>query len=219
VLSITFSGYRHRDKAPVSGTLTFSDSDIATLRKYDEFCERLSRAAIFVTGFPYVKTITMEKDKGITIAVSEFKESEVSEFLHLARPLFLDREPASFKTTLDVYRRAFKRTEYDSQVKYLYNLYIKGDYGSYVQFSTAGLGVFSDKMTQIWLNGGEYHQDEDKIQLVRKVESMLSEHSARGLFIAQLSGRVKAIDKLHSMVVGTLRAVDKKQVILDSPTL
>jgi hypothetical protein len=153
----------------------------------------------------------MEKDKGITIAVSEFKESEVSEFLHLARPLFLDGEPASFKTTLAVYRRGFDGTEQNGQVKYLHNLYVKGDYCIYLKFSTAGLDVFSDKMTQIWLNGGEYHQDEDKIQLVRKIESMLSEHSARGLFIAQLSGRVKAIDKLHSMVVGTLRAVGKSK--------
>lgn len=218
MVNITISGYRHRDKAPVNGTFGFSDSDVANLRKYDDLCERLSRAAIFATGFPFVKNISMDKSRGMTITVSEFKESEVSEFLHIARPLILDTEPASFKTTLSIYRRAFKGTEFDGQVKYLFNLYLKGDYSSYFQFSTAGLDVFSDKMTQIWLNGGEYHQDEDKIKLVKQVESMLSEQSARGLFIAQLSGRVKAIDKLHSMVVSTLQAVNNKQGNPDLPT-
>lgn len=211
MVTITISGHRIRDRAPFSGTIDLTDSDVATLEQYDDLCERLSHAAIFATGFPTLQNITMEKGVGIKVTVSEFKESEVSEFLHLARPLILDREPASFKNTLTVYRRAFKGTEGSGQVKFLSDLYLNGDYSKYLQFSTSGLDVFSDKMTRIWLNGGEYHQDVEKIHLVKQVESMLSEHSARGLFIAQLSGRVKAINKLHSMVADTLRAMKKRQ--------
>lgn len=210
MVTIDISGHRISDGKPASGQLVLTDNDVEKLRKYDEICERLSRAAIFASGFPTLQTIGMTASQGLTVTVSDFKDSEVSEFLHLARPLMLDKETTSFKKVLAIYRRGLGESELGIHVKYLSNLYLKGDYSKYLRLSAAGMAVFSDEMTRIWLNGGEYHHDEEKILAVQRVEAAISPEAARGLFVAQLSGRVKAIDRLHTMVVNTLEVIRRK---------
>lgn len=60
-------------------------------------------------------------------------------------------------------------------------------------------------MTNKWLNAMEYHQDEDKRKSIKEIEDVLSEKASQGIFVAQLSGRVKAISLLANLVTDVLK--------------
>ena len=64
--------------------------------------------------------------------------------------------------------------------------------------------LFHEKTLDAWLNGIEYHQDQDKAETVKRIEEHLTKETARGIFVSQLSGRLKAVfwlEKLSQLVL------------------
>ncbi len=202
--TINISGHRLRDGHEVNGKMFLDDLSIGVLKKYLANCDRLLAARIIEIGFPVIKSIKFDAISGMTIDVSDYDDRDVSEFLHLARPLFLSDDRASFAKTMEVLGRANKDGAIRGHLRFLWGLYNRGDYAPYVKLSTADFEVFSDTMTQTWLNATEYHQDEEKEKIIKKIESALTPQAARSLFIAQLSGRIRAISKLKDLVTRVL---------------
>lgn len=64
--------------------------------------------------------------------------------------------------------------------------------------------LFHESTLDAWLNGIEYHQDEDKEETVKRIEERLTQETARGIFVSQMSGRLKAIFRLENLSQFTL---------------
>ena len=88
-------------------------------------------------------------------------------------------------------------------------MYERGEYQPYFQLTTNEVPLFSETATKLWLNGLEYHQDEDKTPKVEELQRALGDEALRGLMVAQLSGRVGAIFRLSSLASGTLDYIRK----------
>ncbi|MFA5242022.1 MAG: hypothetical protein WC029_14345 [Sulfuricella sp.] len=172
--------------------LQFDDEDLQLLEHYLANCDRLKEARIFTGEFPRVKNINCSAETGITFEVSSFSYGDVCELLHLARPVFLSREPASFELTAAIFGKKAKGTALAQHLKHIRSTYEHGDYQPYFQVSVNGVPLFHDKTLRDWLNGVEYHQEVDKAQKIKDLESALSTQIARGIFVSQLSGRVRA---------------------------
>lgn len=173
-------------------TLSFSDADVQLLEHYLTNCDRLKEARLLKGGLPRVKNITWTVEAGLSFVVSEFSYGDVCELLHLARPVFLAREPASFEKATSTIGRQAKGTAIAQHLKFLRSTYERGDYQPYFQVSIGGVPLFEDETLKHWLNGVEYHQDSEKAEIVRDLESSLTKEVARGIFVSQLSGRVRA---------------------------
>lgn len=172
--------------------LAFDDSDLDSLQLYLDNCTRLEAAQIFKKKFPDVSNIKLTAEEGMAFEVSEFEYSHVCELLHLARPIFLSKEPASFKKTQAIFGKRAKNTALAKHLKLLRNTYERGDYQPYFQITIGDTPLFHDETVKLWLNGVEYHQDSEKAAIVKELEKSLSESTARGIFISQLSGRIRA---------------------------
>jgi hypothetical protein len=79
-------------------------------------------------------------------------------------------------------------------------LYEKGEYQEYFQLSIDGIPLFHESTLNAWLNGIEYHQFDDKRKKIKAIENALSENAARGIFLSQLAGRIKATFNLAFLV-------------------
>lgn len=172
--------------------LQFSNSEVETLKLYLKNCNRLEEATIISGEFPSVKNINWTADEGLKIEITNFKYSQVCELLHLARPIFLFKEPASFLNTQAIFGKKSKGTALSKHLKSLRILYEKGDYQPYFQITIGDTPLFHNETIMLWLNGVEYHQDSEKEAIIKELESSLSEKSTQGLFVAQLSGRIRA---------------------------
>lgn len=79
--------------------LTFEPDDMEVLSRYVVNCDRLANAKILQKPFPSITNIRWTAAEGMRFEVSSFDYGEVCELLHLARPIFLSKEPASFART------------------------------------------------------------------------------------------------------------------------
>lgn len=184
--------------------LTFDEADLAVLTQYLNNFDRMTGARIFTAGFPMVKKIKWTPASGMVFELSEFDYGHVCELLHVARPLFLGQEPASFERTQAVFGKRAKGTALTKHLKHIREVYERGDYQPYFQVSVNKTPLFDDETVKTWLNGVEYHQDSEKAELVTALEKALGSETARGIFVAQLSGRIRAAQMLAhlcSMVV------------------
>lgn len=176
--------------------LTFDDADVLILSKYLENYERMLRGRVFEVGFPTVKNIKWTPESGMVFEVSDFEYGHICELLHLARPLFLALEPASFEKTQAVIGKRSKGTVLTKHLKHIREVYERGDYQPYFQVRVNGTPLFNDETLKAWLNGVEYHQDSEKADFVASLEKSLGADIARGIFVAQLSGRLRAAKML-----------------------
>lgn len=173
--------------------LQFEELEVESLKLYLDNCNRLENAQILKGKFPSIKNIEWTEKSGMNFDVSQFEYSHICELLHLARPMFLEREPASFKNTLSIFGKRAKKTSLAKHLKYLSNTYKFSDHQGYMQITIGNTPLFHDKTIKLWLNGVEYHQDSDKAKIIKELEASLSESSVRGVFVTQLYGRIKAI--------------------------
>jgi hypothetical protein len=174
-------------------SLELSEDDVQLLERYLQNCDRLKEARLLKNEFPSIKNIKWTTESGMSFEVSEFSYSDVCELLHLARPLFLSREPASFEKACAVIGKQAKGTAMAQHLKHLRSTYERGDYQSYFQITVGDVPLFEDETLKHWLNGVEYHQDVERAKVVRELEESLSKEVARGIFVSQLSGRVRAV--------------------------
>ncbi|MBU2805266.1 hypothetical protein HF668_08935 [Acidithiobacillus ferridurans] len=173
-------------------TLSFSETDVQLLEHYLTNCDRLKEARLLKGEFPRIKNITWTAEAGLSFTLSEFSYGDVCELLHLARPIFLSREPVSFEKATATIGRQAKGTAIAQHLKFLRSTYERGDYQPYFQVTVGGVPLFEDETLKRWLNGVEYHQDKEKAEIVKDLESSLAKEVARGIFVSQLSGRVRA---------------------------
>jgi len=173
--------------------LQFETLEVESLKLYLDNCNRLESAQILKSEFPSIKNIKWTEKTGMNFDVSQFEYSHICELLHLARPMFLEREPASFKNTLSIFGKRAKKTSLAKHLKYLRNTYEFSEHQHYMQITIGDTPLFHDKTVRLWLNGVEYHQDSDKAKLIKELEASLSETAVRGIFVTQLYGRIRAI--------------------------
>lgn len=174
----------------------FDDTDIAVFKRYLSNHDRMLSARIFEAEFPTVKSIRWTPESGMVFEVTKFDYGQVCELLHVARPIFLAREPASFEKTQAAFGKTAKGTVLTKQLKYIREVYERGDYQPYFQVSINNTPLFDGETVRAWLNGVEYHQDAEKAELVASLDKALGSDVTRGIFVAQLSGRLRATKML-----------------------
>lgn len=180
--------------------LSFDDNDLEVLRLFSDNYNRLLSAQLIKNGLPSISKIGWDERNGSKFEFSDFNYQDVSELLHLSRPFFLSKEPASFEKTCSIFGRRGKNTSLTGYLKYIRSLYKNGEYRPLFEIVVDDLPLFSDNTLKIWLNGIEYHQDKEKREIYRKLDNFLGDETTKGIFVSQLSGRVKAIHMLAHLV-------------------
>lgn len=173
--------------------LSFDDPEIQKLDQFLENYRRLKSARIFESEFPRLQNINFEAGKEITFKISDFDYGQVCELLHVARPILLKKEPFSFENTQAVIGKKAKGTSIAKHLKTIRSIYEQGEYQPYFQFTVNNIPLFHDETLKLWLNGVEFHQDSEKAEVIKNLQKALTEKIVRGIFVSQLSGRIKAI--------------------------
>ena len=179
---------------------SFDDSEIQVLNLYHQNFKKLKNSDFLLKGIPCFKKMSFTSEKGMQFEFSEYSYDDIYEFLHLSRPFFLFREPASFKNICGIFGKKSAGTNFSDHIKYLRSLYDKGVYQPYFQFTVGQDKLFHDDYIQLWLNGEEYHQDSDKSQKINVLKKALGGNSAKSFFATQISGRIEAIFMLGHLV-------------------
>jgi hypothetical protein len=177
--------------ADVEGT--FSDDDLKLLQMYRAHMARVLEAGLIVRGMPFITNMNWEAGSKMKFTCPAFTNGELYELLHVLRPVVLESEIASFHKVMALLGRTFKDKTFAGHQKYIRHLFDDGELSMYMQFSVNNQKLLDDFLLRVWLNGTQYHTDQEKAEAWSKLEAALTAENARAIVISQLHSRVKAL--------------------------
>lgn len=194
--------------AQVSGEL--SDSDAAVLERYVKHAEELFATKPIRNGLPCELSISFNPEiRGGTMEAHLPDDDALAVVLHRLRPLILQREAASFINACAVLGKQLAEPNVRAVIRQKRDLFENSDRAQTWAFSANDVRVNAENVLQDWLNGLEYHTDEDRRG---RIEQLLAgpEVLVRHALVSMLLNKIDAIEAIRALtrvVLGTLPAV------------
>jgi hypothetical protein len=178
----------------VAGTVTgtFSEDDLVLTQKYVDAMTRVRNTELLKQGLPAITNMKWSPE-GMEFSCEPYSDAQLFELLHVVRHVMLGQEPASFEKICALLGRRFADRNFGDHIKALRHLFENGELSSYMQISVGGQPLFDGSLLRMWLNGTQYHTDEQKAVAWGKLEGSLKSENARALVMNQLHSRVKAL--------------------------
>lgn len=195
--SLTLQDSEDKVVATVSGT--FDADDIALLQRFVAAMARVRGTALFRRGLPSITNLKWTS-AGMEFSCEQYTNAELFELLHALRHVILSEEAMSFEKIAALLGRRFRSREFGDHIKALRNLFENGELSSYMQISVGGQALFNGSLLRMWLNGTQYHTDEEKAAAWAKLKGSLESENARGIVMNQLHSRVNALLLLEHVV-------------------
>lgn len=170
----------------------FSEEDMELLNTYKYFMDRLRRCALLVRGMPPAGMSFNDKE-GLTFSYPQYSNAELYELLHVLRPLILQNEQASFYKITSLLKRRFSNRGFSDQIKVWSRIFRHGEYSMIMQIKINNMPLFDESLLDTYLNGIEYHNDNEKASAWYALESSLNSENSRALIMNQLYSKVKAL--------------------------
>lgn len=174
---------------------SFDDADLLKLQAYLELVSRLNETTLLAKGMPGISNLRFGQG-GIELTAEPYSNRDLHEFLHVLRPLILEKEPHSFLKTCALLQNAFRDTNFKEHLRITRRIYDHGELSVYMQVSIGDTKLFDKSVLRTWLNGTQYHTDADKAKAWAELEADLTADNARALLIAQLRSKVIAMRDL-----------------------
>lgn len=207
-VSLTISS---ASREPEDFEFEFSDEEWKKLLAYAERVDKLDESpatgALLRAGF----SVEYTADGGFApVDTSRFpSDDELAAFLHRFRPIILSKEPYSFEKTLAVVskkapskvwkavRGAFDGTHVVDKFTIKLTPAASTDNPTPAPVVLNSEGVF-----KLWLNGFEYHEDEDKAASIENLysEAFPSPEHVKGMMLYLLQEKAKAAAQLRQIV-------------------
>lgn len=191
-----------QDEAGNADTLTarFADDDIRILKQYADYMKRVRATTLLRRGLSGISRIQFDARIGLNFECAPYENAELHELLHVLRPLILEREAASFHQVAALLGRRFRDRRFSDHLKTLHQMFNHSDLSFYMQITIDAQRLFHETVLRNWLNGVQYHTDEEKAEAWHRLEQALTAPNARALVMDLLYGRVKALMCLEGVV-------------------
>lgn len=186
-------------------TATFDETEIDLRRRYVEFVDRLRVTTLLQRGMPAITNMSWKLDEGMKWTCPPYENSELHELLHVLRPLILSKEATSFEHIAGLLGRKFDSDKFRRHLKLQRTIFEDGELRLYMQISLNDQPLLDDATLKLWLNGEQYHTDEEKAATWKEIEEGLTVENTRALVITQLQAKVKAlfnVQYIASLILG-----------------
>ena len=171
---------------------SFSPDELKTLEQFAKLMSRVRSCSLLSRGMGGFGGLTFDKS-GLTIRSAPCTDSELSELLHVMRPVTLEDERASFKNVATLLGRRLSSEELAQFLKINKRVFRHGEMSLYMQIFVNSQKLFAESLLYTWLNGTQYHTEDEKAQAWSKLEAALGEPNARAVVLTQLHGKVMAL--------------------------
>jgi hypothetical protein len=183
---------------------TFPDEEWRRLTQFLTNANRLASCRMAESQHQLSWGIAAEKGEPARFRASLPPEDDIAAFLHYLRPFVLEKSPTNFTKARKIMARRVTLPAVRRYLDRLLAIYSGEDIAFKIEVgSRAGeLVVNSDDTIRKWLNGMEYHHDDDKDAEIRAMYEVFPEPAARALLVYCMLQRASAIGKLGAMIDG-----------------
>ena len=118
-----------------------------------------------------------------------YSDAELHEFLHVLRPVILQKEATSFNNVAALLGRRFASRAFADHMKVIRRVFEHGELNLYMQVSIGGQPLFHESLLDTWLNGAASRANAEKAEAWRALEKSLSTPNARAVVIVSSKAR------------------------------
>lgn len=189
------------DEEPTELVAVFSDDEIALLKQYCEHSARLRSTTIVKEGLSSeVKMAGVDGDAPqVQTSRGELDFELIGSFLHHLRPLYLSEDPASFDNVAGRIGRRFANEAMKRHLKAIRSVKENSPYNGFGQFTIADVPLWDNETLKKWLYAFEYHQNPEKKEYLRDLQTNLSQDGIRIVFVQQLRQQASAYFHLEAL--------------------
>lgn len=144
--------------------------------------------------------IDWKAGEGMKWTCPPYENGELHELLHVLRPLVLSREITSFERITGMLGKKFNSEKFRGHLKLQRTIFEDGELKLYMQISLNDQPLLDDATLKLWLNGEQYHTDEEKAATWKEIEKALTVENTRALVITQLQAKVKVLFSVQYIV-------------------
>ena len=164
-------GLQANDEDPIDAvSATFDESEIGLIRRYVECVNRLRKTKLLERGMPAITKMDWKAGEEMKWTCSPYENSELHELLHVLRPLILSKEAASFERISGLLGKRFENNKFRGHLKLQRSIFEDGELKLYKQISVNDQPLLADATLKLWLNGEQYHTDEEKAATWKEIE-------------------------------------------------
>jgi hypothetical protein len=192
---------------------SFNDSEIDILRRFSTFVDRVRETKLLQRGMPAITNIECKAGEEMKWTCPPYADAELHELLHVLRPLILSREVTSFERITGMLGKKFDSEKSRRHLKLQRTIFEDGELKLYMQISLNDHPLLDDATLKLWLNGEQYHTDDEKAATWREIEKALTVENTRALVITQLQAKVKALFNVQYIVSLILGKADAQPTI------
>ncbi|MED5617647.1 hypothetical protein [Ideonella sp. BN130291] len=200
MVTVTLTLHDSEGTLAASVTGEFDDDDVDRLRDFATQMTRVKETALLARGFSGITNMKWEAGSGMVFTCAPYSNAELYELLHVLRPVILEEERTSFQKIIALLGRRFKDKTFAHHARSLRHIFEEGELSSYMQVQVGGQKLLHNSILKLWLNGTQYHTDQEKAESWKKLEDSLTENNARALAIELVHSRVKALLLLDHVV-------------------
>lgn len=191
--------------------VTLENDEIELLQKFHQEVEELKQTKIAQSGvFFHSFNFDYQAGNGIETKGELPPAIEIKELLHSLRPFLLKNEPTYFNYVKNKISKNCDSNKIRTHLKDLKKKFNSVEVQNNFKFETEKLVINSEEALNYWLNGFEYHRDEEKRKNIKKVEKWIDFNSLKVIFMILMEKKVEAILKLNNLIELLL---DKKSKI------
>jgi hypothetical protein len=181
-----------------STRVSIPDDEWSSLVEFASCAEEILTLRPFQEGLAVNVRISYSKESGFEMQGMVPCEETVALMLHKVRPFILHKkEPLSFYRIRNILAKHLTSSELQITLEHQKDLFSGKDFNSQLRIATTSSdhsGVLnSDDSFNKWLNGYEYHRDEEKRVAIQQLCGVLPFGIGRAILISMLLDKVRAI--------------------------
>jgi hypothetical protein len=188
------------DREPIHIRFEVSEADVPILERYTTALRALMQAIDRMGGLPARLNVSWEIGQAVQFKSEEPTPDQRAALMHYLRPLILTNEPGSFDRVSGALKRSSDHEFIRDRLRRFRDIFAGSDLRDAVVISRGDLALNSESAFQHWLNGFEYHQEEERAAKVAQPGDALPIEAVRPIFMMMLVEKIKAMSLLGQVV-------------------
>ena len=185
----------------------FEDNELASLAHYVQLIGRVRTCTLLERGIHGFTGLTFDA-KGLSVKADAWSRAELHELLHVLRPVTLEEERSSFHRIAALLGRRINEPIVRNYLKIANRVFRDGVMSLYMQIRVGDQPLFAESLLKTWLNGTQYHTDDEKAKAWAALEENLGEPNSRAIVQDHLYGKVLALMNIDYLARQVLARCD-----------
>lgn len=187
------------DQAPIDLRFSLSDSDCQVLSGFLVEANKLFQSIERMGGIDARLHIEATQESGVQFHTAEPDDDQRAILLHRLRPLILQKEPYAFHIACSVISKSSTEPFLRQHIKNIRRDFRCEHFQEMMKLTHGDIVINSESGFASWLNGFEYHRDQDKANSISAQDDAIKITQLRPIFMLMAADKVKAIAALSKI--------------------